>query len=76
MVSGAALIALALSLEATIYNYTEDEDTRAAADEVFFLVGGISVFTLLINGMLASPLLSALGLAATKKTRQKVVEKG
>lgn len=60
---GSVGIALALSLEAQVYNNTnstEDEDIRRSIDQLFFLVGGISVFTLLINGMMAGPLLSSV----------------
>lgn len=71
---GSVGIALALSLNAQIYNNTEDEAYRNDTDKLFCLVGGISVLTLLINGMTSGPLLSALGLAATEKTRQIVVE--
>jgi len=71
---GSVGIALALSLSAQVYNNTDDEETRNNTDQMFFLVGGISVFTLLINGTTAGPLLSALGLAATEKTRQAVLE--
>ena len=71
---GSVGIALALSLSAQVYNNTDDEETRNNTDQMFFLVGGISVFTLLINGMTAGPLLKALGLAATEKTRQVVLE--
>eukprot|EP00580_Thalassiosira_gravida_P014083 CAMPEP_0201682116 /NCGR_PEP_ID=MMETSP0494-20130426/51456_1 /ASSEMBLY_ACC=CAM_ASM_000839 /TAXON_ID=420259 /ORGANISM="Thalassiosira gravida, Strain GMp14c1" /LENGTH=1055 /DNA_ID=CAMNT_0048165873 /DNA_START=148 /DNA_END=3316 /DNA_ORIENTATION=- len=72
---GSVGIALALSLNAQIYNHTkEDDGYRNETDKVFCLVGGISVLTLLINGMTSVPLLSALGLAATENTRRKVIE--
>ena len=60
---GSVGIALALSLEAQVYNNTnstEDEDIRRSTDQLFFMVGGISVFTLLLNGVLAGPLLSSV----------------
>lgn len=57
---GSVGIALALSLEAQIYNNTEDESYRKSIDKLFSMVGGISVMTLLINGMTAGPLLTAV----------------
>ncbi|KAL7531439.1 hypothetical protein ACHAXR_004044 [Thalassiosira sp. AJA248-18] len=57
---GSVGIALALSLEAQIYNNTEDESYRNRSDKLFSFVGGISVLTLLINGMTSGPLLSAV----------------
>ncbi|KAL7545689.1 hypothetical protein ACHAWF_009049 [Thalassiosira exigua] len=58
---GSVGIALALSLSAQIHNNTEEGSSiRAATDKLFCLVGGISVFTLLINGMASVPLLSAV----------------
>lgn len=60
---GSVGIALALSLEAQIYNNTEDESYRDQIDKLSYLVGGISVLTLLINGMTSGPLLSAVRLS-------------
>ena len=57
---GSVGIALALSLNAQIYNNTDDEAYRDNTDTLFCLVGGISVLTLLINGMTSGPLLSAV----------------
>ena len=57
---GSVGIALAVSLHSSIYDTTDDEAYRDHTDKVFCLVGGISVMTLLINGMTSGPLLSAV----------------
>lgn len=56
---GSVGIALSLSLEARLYNNTEEgSEQRDNVDKVICFVGGISVLTLLINGMTSGPLLS------------------
>ena len=56
---GSVGIALSLSLEARLYNNTDEgSEQRDNVDKVFCFVGGISVLTLLINGMTSAPLLS------------------
>ncbi len=43
-----------------MHKYSQDETLRSDADALFIIVGGISVMTLLINGMTSGPLLSAV----------------
>lgn len=81
---GTVGIALALSLDAQVFQYTnavnctlgpsQCDSYRYQANQVFGFVGGISILTLLVNGLLSGPLLKWLKLAKSEKTREKVVE--
>ena len=44
------------------------------ANELFCFVGGISILTLTLNGLLSAPLMKLLKLSKSEKTRKKVVE--
>ncbi|KAL3781604.1 hypothetical protein ACHAW5_010534 [Stephanodiscus triporus] len=56
---GTVGIALALSLNSTVHQYSADVNLQTDTDTFFVIVGGISIMTLLINGMTSGPLLSA-----------------
>ncbi len=43
-----------------VHKYSTDENLKKEVDVFFVFVGGISVMTLLINGMTSGPLLSAV----------------
>lgn len=81
---GTVGIALSLSLANTVFERYQD-CTRHLGDEecprfrdesnqLFAFVGGVSMLTLLVNGLLSGPLLKLLKLAKSEKTRKKVVE--
>lgn len=63
---GSVGIALALSLNAQIIEGTENQAYRASTEKLFCMVGGISLLTLLINGMTSGPLLKAVSSAFVK----------
>lgn len=67
---GSVGIALALSLYARVFDHATAYEQ---ADTLFCMVGGISLFTLLINGITSKPLLQLLGLATPEKIRKKVI---
>jgi len=79
---GAVGIALALTLNATIYDQTDGSDEahleyikfRDDTARLFGMSGGISLLTLLVNGVTAGPLLRWLGLVTPKIARMKVIE--
>ena len=84
---GTVGIALALSLSSQILYHTDElgckyskldpEECIYYRDEtnrLFCFVGGISILTLMVNGLLSGPLLKLLGLAKSEKTRKRVVE--
>lgn len=81
---GTVGIALSLSLANTVFEKIfsqectlgKDECTRFRdeTDQLFAFVGGVSMLTLLVNGLLSGPLLKLLKLAKSEKTRKKVVE--
>lgn len=77
---GAVGIALALSLFAEVFEYTEnmedEEKKNSFRDQVMLLfafVGGIAFLTLAVNGPTAGPLLKKLGLVTPTNARAKVV---
>ncbi|KAL7545570.1 hypothetical protein ACHAWF_008919, partial [Thalassiosira exigua] len=77
---GSVGIALALSLHQRLYcerdKSTDPDEFIAYQNELgtlFCMVGGISLFTLLINGITSKPLLQLLSLVTPEQTRQKVV---
>lgn len=81
---GTVGIALSLSLANTIFEKKISQECTLGKDEcarftdetnqLFALVGGVSMLTLLVNGLLSGPLLKLLKLAKSEKTRKKVVE--
>ena len=81
---GTVGIALSLSLANTVFGryqdctlHLGDEECTRFVDEsnqLFAFVGGVSMLTLLVNGLLSGPLLKLLKLAKSEKTRKKVVE--
>ena len=71
-------LALSLSLYATLLEETDKygdlyDEYREHVVKLFCMVGGISLFTLLVSGMTSKPLLQLLGLAASEKARHKVL---
>ena len=52
----------------------ECHDYWSRANELFCFVGGISILTLTVNGLLSGPLMKLLKLSKSEKTRKKVVE--
>jgi len=78
---GSVGIALALSMYARVTEKTEnspdDHQMKIYHSQVatlFCMVGGISLFTLLIIGVTSKPLLQLLGLSTPEKVRQKVFQ--
>lgn len=71
-------LALSLSLYATLLEETDKygdlyDEYREHVVKLFCMVGGISLFTLLVSGMTSKPLLQLLGFAASEKARHKVL---
>ena len=75
---GAIGIALALSLDAEVREYTEmfsaGYEFRDETNKLFGMVGGISLLTLVVNGSLAGPLLHKLELSDSTDDRKRVVD--
>lgn len=71
---GAVGIALALSLDRTVRQSTNDETSRATTSTVVGLAGGVAFLTLLINGTLAEYVLQLLGLTPPKASRKQVLK--
>jgi len=61
-------------IEKTSYDDEAFTEYRKQVAELFCMVGGISLFTLLISGMTAKPLLKWLGLATSENVRHKVID--
>lgn len=49
-----------LIIVSSVHKYSADEKLKTDTDTFFVIVGGISIMTLLINGMTSGPLLSAV----------------
>lgn len=71
---GAVGIALALSLDSEVFHATEDENNRGLTTKLFGFVGGIALFTLVINGTFSGPLLRRLGLVKTSEIRNRIIQ--
>lgn len=72
---GAVGIALALSLTAEVYDFTQDAVYRDNSAKVFFLVGGVAMLTLIVNAPTCGPILKALGLVTPTETRLKIMSR-
>jgi NhaP-type Na+/H+ or K+/H+ antiporter len=72
---GAVGLALALSLNAEVYEITPDEMYRDYSAKLFFLTGGIAMLTLVINAPTCGPVLKKLGLVTPTETRLKIISK-
>eukprot|EP00957_Ditylum_brightwellii_P073292 5570953-Ditylum_brightwellii.AAC.1 len=71
---GAVGIALAIALDNELRKDTVPGDPiQDATSQLFGLVGGIALLTLVINGTLCGPLLRKLGLADSTDAREKIV---
>lgn len=71
---GAVGIALALALDSEVSHATDDKSTRAQTTKIFGMVGGIALFTLVINGTFSGPLLRRLGLVKTTEIRNRIIQ--
>lgn len=75
---GAVGISLAISLDNETWEATGEADTsydfRLYTSKLFGMIGGVTFLTLIINGTLAGPILTALKLVESTETRKKVVE--
>lgn len=80
---GGVGIALALSLYAEIDGIVKEMQANGEVaplaylrmvQQVFFLMGGVALLTLVVNGLTAGPLLIRLGLVTPSECRKKVVE--
>ena len=70
---GAVGISLAISLDNSVWTYTENETYRRKSTQLFGMIGGTAFLTLVINGSTAGPLLKKLGLAKSTVTRKKIL---
>ena len=72
---GAVGIALALALDSEVFHATEEDDSaRELTTKLFGMVGGIALFTLVINGTFSGPLLRRLGLVKTSDIRNRIIQ--
>uniref|UniRef100_A0A7S3PWP7 Cation/H+ exchanger domain-containing protein n=1 Tax=Chaetoceros debilis TaxID=122233 RepID=A0A7S3PWP7_9STRA len=72
---GAVGIALALALDSEVANDTVLIDPRRDPTHLLFgFTGGIALLTLLVNGVLAGPVLKSLGLNRSSKERTRIVD--
>jgi hypothetical protein len=67
-------IALALALDNEVKAKTDDPATLELTSKLFGMVGGVAFLTLVINGSLSGPLLTALGLADSTESRKRIVQ--
>jgi len=73
---GALGIALAIALDNEVGIITGgvvDTEASLHSTQVFVMIGGIALLTLVINGITAGPILRKLGLANSTETRKKIV---
>lgn len=70
---GAVGIALALSLNRSAREATEDRENLRNTEALEFMAGGVTLATLLINGSTAGPVLRLLGLAKSVLSRKQAV---
>mmetsp|Transcript_27066 Transcript_27066/g.40073 ORF Transcript_27066/g.40073 Transcript_27066/m.40073 type:complete len:877 (-) Transcript_27066:218-2848(-) len=74
---GAVGIALALALQNEVYSADLEGEAQAIhqtdVSQVFAMVGGIALLTLVINGSTSGPLLRKLGLVDSTKIRSEIV---
>lgn len=72
---GAVGISLAIALDNKVFAETKDgSSVREHANILFGMVGGISFFTLVINGSTSARLLKRLGLTDSEEIRKQVLE--
>jgi hypothetical protein len=69
---GAVGVALGLTVVRYVLTNTEDEELRKLTTILQFMGGGVTLFTLTINGTTAAPVLKLLGLAKPKVSPEKI----
>lgn len=69
---GAVGVALGLTVVRYVLVNTEDKELRKLATILQFMGGGVTLFTLTINGTTAAPVLKLLGLAKPKESSEKI----
>ena len=71
---GAVGIALAIALDNEVLSATDSQEFRDQTTTLFGMVGGVTFFTLIINGSLSGPLLRKLGLTKSSEIREKILK--
>lgn len=69
---GAVGVALGLTVVRYVFAKTEDDELRKVTTILQFMGGGVTLFSLTINGTTAAPILKLLGLAKPKVSPEKV----
>ncbi|KAL7572005.1 hypothetical protein ACA910_001660 [Epithemia clementina (nom. ined.)] len=70
---GAVGVALALSLNRSVREVTENVETLQKIELLEFLAGGVTLLTLFVNGTTAGPVLRLLGLAKPVTSRKRAL---
>ena len=70
---GAVGVALALALNRSVREFTEDPEILRQSEVLEFMAGGVTVMTLFINGSTAGPVLRLLGLTKPVTSRKRAL---